>query len=44
LHDRTGGTGVGLGLAIVASIAGVHAGTVSATALHDGRLEVVATG
>jgi signal transduction histidine kinase len=43
LHDRTGGEGVGLGLAIVASIAAVHGGTVSANARPGGGLEVVAT-
>jgi signal transduction histidine kinase len=43
LHERTGGDGVGLGLAIVASVVGVHAGTVRAAALPGGGLAVVAT-
>jgi signal transduction histidine kinase len=43
LQDRTGGEGVGLGLAIVASIAAVHSGTVSAAARPGGGLEVDAT-
>jgi signal transduction histidine kinase len=43
LQDRTGSDGVGLGLAIVASIATVHAGTVSANALPGGGLEVSVT-
>jgi signal transduction histidine kinase len=43
LHDRTGTDGVGLGLAIVASIASVHAGTVAAAARADGGLTVVVT-
>jgi signal transduction histidine kinase len=43
LHDRTATDGVGLGLAIVASITAVHAGTVTATALPGGGLEVTVT-
>jgi signal transduction histidine kinase len=40
LHDRTGDGGFGLGLAIVASIAGVHGGTVTASPRDDGGLTV----
>jgi signal transduction histidine kinase len=43
LHDRTTGNGFGLGLAIVASIAAIHHGTVAAHARPDGGLEVVLT-
>jgi signal transduction histidine kinase len=43
LQDRTASDGVGLGLAIVASIATVHAGTDAATALPGGGLEVSVT-
>lgn len=40
LHDRTGDGGFGLGLAIVASIAGVHGGSVAAEPRADGGLTV----
>jgi signal transduction histidine kinase len=40
LHDRTGDGGFGLGLAIVASIAGVHGGVVTAEPLDGGGLVV----
>jgi signal transduction histidine kinase len=40
LHDRTGDGGFGLGLAIVASIAGVHGGAVTAQPRDDGGLTV----
>ena len=43
LHGRTAGTGVGLGLALVASIAAVHSGSVTATARPGGGLDVTAT-
>lgn len=43
LQDRTATDGVGLGLAIVASIATVHAGSVDANALPGGGLEVTVT-
>jgi signal transduction histidine kinase len=43
LQDRTASDGVGLGLAIVASIATVHAGIVTANALPGGGLEVTVT-
>jgi signal transduction histidine kinase len=43
LNDRTGGDGFGLGLAIVASIAAMHDGTVSARPRPDGGLQVVFT-
>jgi signal transduction histidine kinase len=43
LQDRTASDGVGLGLAIVVSIATVHAGTVDANALPGGGLEVTVT-
>jgi signal transduction histidine kinase len=40
LHDRTGDGGFGLGLAIVASIAGVHGGAVTAEPRDGGGLTV----
>jgi signal transduction histidine kinase len=40
-HDRTSADGFGLGLAIVASIAAMHGGTVTATARPGGGLQVV---
>jgi signal transduction histidine kinase len=40
LHERTGGDGFGLGLAIIASIAAVHGGSVSAQPRPDGGLQV----
>jgi signal transduction histidine kinase len=43
LRDRTATDGVGLGLAIVASIATVHAGVATANALPGGGLEVTVT-
>jgi signal transduction histidine kinase len=43
LHDRTNGDGFGLGLAIVASIAAIHHGTVAADPRPDGGLEIVLT-
>jgi signal transduction histidine kinase len=43
LQDRTATDGVGLGLAIVASIVTVHAGAVTANALPGGGLEVTVT-
>jgi signal transduction histidine kinase len=43
LHDRTSGDGFGLGLAIVASIAAVHGGTVAAHAVPEGGLKITVT-
>jgi signal transduction histidine kinase len=43
LNERTSHDGVGLGLAIVASIAALHGGTVSARPRHDGGLCVTVT-
>ncbi|NUR70699.1 MAG: HAMP domain-containing histidine kinase [Hamadaea sp.] len=43
LHDGTTRDGLGLGLAIVASIASVHGGTVAAVARPDGGLRVSVT-
>ncbi|NUO58706.1 MAG: two-component sensor histidine kinase, partial [Hamadaea sp.] len=40
LHDGTTRDGLGLGLAIVASIASVHSGTVAAVPRADGGLLV----
>jgi signal transduction histidine kinase len=40
LDDRTRHDGFGLGLALVASIAAVHGGSVHATAVPDGGLDV----
>jgi len=40
LDDRTRHDGFGLGLALVASIATVHSGTVHATALPAGGLDI----
>lgn len=40
LHERTSGHGFGLGLAIIASIAAVHGGSVSAQPRPDGGLQV----
>jgi signal transduction histidine kinase len=40
LHDRTGNGGFGLGLAIVASIAGVHGGSATAEPRDGGGLSV----
>ncbi len=40
LHDRTGNGGFGLGLAIVASIAGVHGGSATAVPRDGGGLTV----
>ena len=40
LDDRTRHDGFGLGLALVASIAAVHNGTVHATALPSGGLDI----
>jgi signal transduction histidine kinase len=43
LDDRTSNDGFGLGLAIVASIAGIHKGTVIAQPRTDGGLSVTVT-
>jgi signal transduction histidine kinase len=43
LHDRTSHEGFGLGLAIVASIAAIHRGTVTARPRNDGGLSVTVT-
>jgi signal transduction histidine kinase len=43
LSERTSHDGFGLGLAIVASIAAIHGGTVSARARSDGGLSVTVT-
>jgi signal transduction histidine kinase len=43
LSDRTSHDGFGLGLAIVASIAAIHDGTVTARPRHDGGLSVTVT-
>jgi signal transduction histidine kinase len=43
LNERTSGDGFGLGLAIVASIAAVHGGTVSARPRDGGGLSVMVT-
>jgi signal transduction histidine kinase len=43
LGDRTSHDGFGLGLTIVASIAGVHGGTATARPRHDGGLCVIVT-
>jgi signal transduction histidine kinase len=43
LSDRTSHDGVGLGLAIVASIAATHGGAVTARPRHDGGLSVTVT-
>ena len=43
LHERTGADGVGLGLAIVASITALHGGKVSARPHEPGGLEVTVT-
>ena len=43
LSDRTSHDGAGLGLAIVASIAAVHGGTVTARPRNDGGLSVTVT-
>ncbi len=43
LHDRTSHDGFGLGLAIVASIAVIHGGTVTARPRDDGGLTVTVT-
>ena len=40
LDDRTRHQGFGLGLALVSSIAGVHGGTVEATAIPTGGLDI----
>jgi len=43
LNDRTSHDGFGLGLAIVASIAAIHGGTVTAEPRNDGGLSVTVT-
>jgi signal transduction histidine kinase len=43
LSDRTSHDGFGLGLAIVASIAAIHGGTVTASSRDDGGLSVAVT-
>jgi signal transduction histidine kinase len=43
LNDRTTGDGFGLGLAIVASIAAMHHGTVTARPRRDGGLDIAVT-
>jgi signal transduction histidine kinase len=43
LHDRTSRDGFGLGLAIVASIAAVHGGTVAAHPMLEGGLRITVT-
>ena len=43
LSDRTSHDGFGLGLAIVASIAAIHGGTVTARPRADGGLSVTVT-
>jgi signal transduction histidine kinase len=43
LSDRTSHDGFGLGLAIVASIAAIHGGTVNASPRNDGGLSVTVT-
>lgn len=43
LHDRTSPAGFGLGLAIVASIAAIHGGTVTARPRDGGGLSVMVT-
>jgi signal transduction histidine kinase len=43
LSGRAGGTGIGLGLSIVASVAAAHGGQVEARARPDGGLEVQVT-
>jgi signal transduction histidine kinase len=43
LNDRTSHEGFGLGLAIVASIAAIHAGTATADPRNDGGLSVTVT-
>ena len=43
LSDRTSHDGVGLGLAIVASIAAIHGGTATACPRNDGGLSVTVT-
>ena len=43
LHDRTSRDGFGLGLAIVASIAAVHGGTVAAHPMPEGGLRITVT-
>ncbi|MGH9071782.1 MAG: ATP-binding protein [Acidimicrobiales bacterium] len=43
LSDRTSRDGFGLGLAIVASIAAIHRGTITARPRNDGGLSVKVT-
>jgi signal transduction histidine kinase len=43
LHDRSDNDGFGLGLAIVASIAAAHGGTVAAQPIPEGGLTVTVT-